>query len=128
MVALLCAWLCVSLFQSSWAFLSHPIVDIRRHLTKRQSQVRPYTGVEIDPAAEVGRWYNEKLKLDVVVAPSKVAKGLGLFIALGKDAQGEVQHIPAGSTLCSYADGSFVSRGQGDKTLMFFLDDVYETW
>ena len=72
----------------------------------------------------VGHWRNEELMLDIFVASSSQAKGLGLFVSSTED-----QFIPAGEILCSYADdGVFVDHPLGDKTMLFYIDDVYETW
>ena len=109
--------------------VKHPSDRLRHNVGLRQLSDTPYfdeiafDGVEIENEV-LGYWRNEELLLDLFVSSSSQAKGLGLFVSSTED-----QFIPAGEILCSYADdGAFVDDPRGDKTLLFYIDDVYETW
>jgi len=68
-----------------------------------------------------------ELALQVLVGPSLVAPGRGLFLCIDDDDDddeaGAVEEIiiPQGTPLCGYARGYFTDKGEGDKSVGFMF-------
>jgi len=62
------------------------------------------------------------LNLQVLVGPSAVCDGRGLYIALGDDVE-EVT-IPRGTPICGYSKGTFTNSANGDKTVAYAFEDI----
>ena len=66
----------------------------------------------------------DDLGLEIMIGPSCVAPGLGLYFRLNDDIDNVT--LPRGTPVCGYSKGKFDITSSGDKTVGFAFTNVHE--
>jgi len=84
-------------------------------------------GVYHGPTAEFSDMLSgceiQDLGITMMVGPSKVASGNGLYVAINENVESVT--VPYGTVLCGYSKGTFTAEADGDKTVAYLLDSPY---
>ena len=83
--------------------------------------VSPYSGPIQDLEAMVAGCDVSNLGLQILVGPSMVCDGLGLFVKLNDETESSLQ--PRGTPLCGYSRGKLVDEAEGTFTVAYLFTD-----
>eukprot|EP01041_Mallomonas_annulata_P009675 gene9675-20118_t len=110
---------------NNWSYFKNFVIKINfLQLKESTENVEGYSGPILDyEYMDAGCSINE-LGLEIMVGPSLVASGQGLYIRLNPDVDSVT--LPAGTPLCGYSKGTLQLSETGDKTVGYkFTDTSY---
>eukprot|EP00596_Hydrurales_sp_CCMP1899_P004199 CAMPEP_0119034944 /NCGR_PEP_ID=MMETSP1177-20130426/1954_1 /TAXON_ID=2985 /ORGANISM="Ochromonas sp, Strain CCMP1899" /LENGTH=253 /DNA_ID=CAMNT_0006992783 /DNA_START=249 /DNA_END=1010 /DNA_ORIENTATION=+ len=65
----------------------------------------------------------ENLGLQVMIGPSLMGAGRGLFLSIAGDVEKVI--LPAGTPICGYSKGKFTKEADGDKSVAYMFSNPY---
>jgi hypothetical protein len=100
--------------------------SVHQSTTEESQDIEPYIGPSGSISDMVGGLLVGELALQVLVGPSQVASGLGLYLCIDDyDKENAIEEIiiPQGTPFCGYARGYFTDEATGDKSVGFQFEE-----
>jgi len=137
MLSLVARWVFVALLMAgpalsfrskglSWSRFGHVCQSTTSGIDS-QKQVstapEPYVGPVSSMDSMIAGCDVEDLGLQILLGPSKVCDGLGLFVRVNDDTETSVQ--PRGTPLCGYSKGTMVEEAFGKFTVAYYFTSEF---